>query len=142
MCRGSPLGWDRSPPGMPGRRRQTQMSQTRGTEATMSKQPTGTTPTGGSGRHEPQGSRDLSHRQRTGLLAFRVGLPAALAVSGTALLIAGLSAIGIVLIGTAAIAALVDLFARQTNESDLEREREEQARRTFMQTGRWPRRRG
>lgn len=118
------------------------MSQTHDTKATMSKHPAGTRPTGGSGRHGSQGTRDLSRRQRTGLLVFRVGLPAALAVPGAALLIAGLPAIGIVLIGTAAIAALVDLFARQTNESDLEREREEQARRTFAQTGRWPRRRG
>ena len=53
----------------------------------------------------------------------------------------GLLAAGIVLVGTAIIAALVDFFARMTNESDRERGREEQARREFMATGRWPRRR-
>src|SRR5580700_2875834 len=47
------------------------------------------------------------------------------------LLLLGLLPIGIVFIGTAIIAALVDFFARMTNESDLERGREEQARREF-----------
>ncbi|MGA8354826.1 MAG: hypothetical protein WB698_11725 [Solirubrobacteraceae bacterium] len=82
-------------------------------------------------------------RRGTGaLLLLRVGLPGTLATAGLVLLLLGLLPIGIVLIGTAIIAALVDFFARMTNESDLERGREEQARREFTSTGRWPRRRG
>lgn len=76
-----------------------------------------------------------------GLLLLRIGLPVSLATAGIILLLVGHAAIAIVLLGTAIIAALVDFFARMTNESDLDREREEQARSTFMRTGRWPGRR-
>lgn len=76
-----------------------------------------------------------------GMLLLRVVLPVTLATAGIILLLVGLAAIGIVLVGTAVIAALVDFFARMTNESDMDREREEQARSTFMRTGRWPGRR-
>jgi hypothetical protein len=81
------------------------------------------------------------HGAPCGLLLLRIGLPASLATAGIVLLLIGRAAIAIVLLGTALIAALVDFFARMTNESDLDREREEQARATFMRTGRWPGRR-
>lgn len=84
----------------------------------------------------------LGRRGTGALLLLRIGLPGTLATAGLVLLLLGLLPIGIVLIGTAIIAALVDFFARMTNESDLERGREEQARREFTATGRWPRRRG
>lgn len=87
------------------------------------------------------GSREPSQHQ-LGLLLLRVGLPVTLATAGIILLLVGSPAIGVVLVGVAIIAALVDFFARMTNESDLDRQREEQARSTFMRTGRWPGRKG
>lgn len=75
------------------------------------------------------------------LLLLRVGLPTTLIVAGLILALAGIVLVGIVLVGTGVIAAVVDFFARMTNESELDRDREEQARRTYMSTGSWPRRR-
>jgi hypothetical protein len=100
-------------------------------------------PSGSSSDDRADGPRAPSGRRGTGpLLLLRVGLPVMLATAGLVLLLLGLLPIGVVFVGTAIIAALVDFFARMTNESDLERGREEQARREFMATGRWPRRRG
>ncbi|MFZ2050377.1 MAG: hypothetical protein WAU69_05525 [Solirubrobacteraceae bacterium] len=100
-------------------------------------------PSDSSSSDRADGARAPLGRRGTGaLLLLRVGLPGTLATAGLVLLLLGLLPIGIVLIGTAIIAALVDFFARMTNESDLERGREEQARREFTSTGRWPRRRG
>ena len=94
------------------------------------------------GQGSGSGDRSQGSKPKLGLLLLRVGLPVTLATAGIIVLLLGLSSIGIVLVGTAIIAVFVDFFARMTNESDLDREREEQARRTFMRTGRWPRRRG
>lgn len=100
-------------------------------------------PSGSSSNDRADSHRAPSGHRGTGLLLLlRFGLPGTLATAGLVLLLLGLLPIGIVLVGTAIIAALVDFFARMTNESDLERGREEQARREFMATGRWPRRRG
>lgn len=76
-----------------------------------------------------------------GLSLLRIGLPATLLLAGLILLLIGVTLVGIVLIGAAMIAAVVDFFARMTNESELDRDQEEQARNTFMSTGSWPRRR-
>jgi hypothetical protein len=85
--------------------------------------------------------RGASPQRRVGglLLLLRIGLPGTLATAGLVLLLLGSLPVGVVLLGTAMIAALVDFFARMTNDSDVERERDEQARREFMATGRWPR---
>jgi hypothetical protein len=87
---------------------------------------------------------DANHKHLpvgVGLWLVRIGLPATLLTAGLVLLIIGVTLVGVVLIGAAVIAAVVDFFARMTNESELDRDREEQARRTFMRTGAWPRRR-
>lgn len=92
-------------------------------------------------KQRPRNVHPASDGAAYGLLLLRVGLPVSLATAGIVLLLVGRAAIAIVLLGAALIAVLVDFFARMTNESNLDREREEQARSTFMRTGRWPGRR-
>ncbi len=92
-------------------------------------------------KQRPRDARPAGDGAAYGLLLLRIGLPVSLAAAGIVLLLVGQAAIAIVLLGTAIIAVLVGFFARMTNESDLDREREEQARSTFMRTGRWPGRR-
>lgn len=72
------------------------------------------------------------------LLALRVGLPTVLALAGLVILLAGGTQLGLILIGTAGVSVIVDGYARQSISSNDDREREEQARRTFAETGRWP----
>lgn len=72
------------------------------------------------------------------LLALRVGLPALLALGGVIVLLAGGTQLGLILIGTAGVSVIVDGYARQSISSNGDREREEQARRIFAETGRWP----
>lgn len=86
---------------------------------------------GGAARRDPR---------RMLLLLLRVALPAALAVGGLVLIAIGLPYLGGGLLTAALIAVLTGFFARLTIASNLERDREEAARRTFQQTGRWPRR--
>lgn len=76
-----------------------------------------------------------------GLALMRVGLPVTLAVGGVVLAVIGSALLGAALLTTALIAVLVGYFARLTIASNFERDAEEQARRTFRETGRWPRRR-
>lgn len=95
-------------------------------------------------QHDPRPAQERAGSDRgvgAGLLLLRVGLPATLVVAGLILLLLGVTLIGIVLVGAGVIAVVVDFFARMTNESEFDRDREEQARRTFMSTGSWPRRR-
>lgn len=105
----------------------------------MSEHQAGRDPAGGSDDDRGDGRAKPSRWEGAGLLMLRVGLPVSLAMAGLVLMLLDLLPIGIVLLGTAIIAVLVDFFARMTNESDREREREEQARRQFTATGRWPR---
>jgi hypothetical protein len=84
-----------------------------------------------------QGASD-SRRSRVLLLALRVGLPLALLLTGLVILIVGETQLGLILIGIAGMAVIVDVYARQSIDSSDDREREEQARRTFSETGRWP----
>lgn len=108
----------------------------------------------GKGSSAESQSRDAGRQERTGaqpttqhgdasrrLLLVRVGLPAALTIGGIVLATVGLALLGAALLTTAIIAVLVGFFARLTVASNLERDSEEQARRTFRETGRWPRRR-
>lgn len=91
----------------------------------------------------PAGPRALgSRRRKVVLLALRVGLPLALLLVGMAILIAGETEMGLILVGIAGMSVIVDVYARQSIDSSDDREREEQARRTFSETGRWPSTRG
>lgn len=84
--------------------------------------------------HGARGSR----RRRLALMTLRVGLPLALALAGLAIFLAGETQLGLILLGTAGVSVIVDVYARQSIDSSADREREEQARRTFAETGRWP----
>jgi hypothetical protein len=88
--------------------------------------------------HRASGSR----RRKVSLLALRVGLPLALLLIGLIILIAGDTQLGLILVGIAGMSVIVDVYARQSIDSSEDREREEQARRTFSETGRWPSARG
>ena len=91
----------------------------------------------------PAGHRALgSRRRKVALLALRVGLPLAILLVGLAILIAGATQLGLILVGIAGMSVIVDVYARQSIDSSDDREREEQARRTFSETGRWPSARG
>ena len=83
-----------------------------------------------------------SRRHKVTLLALRVGLPLALLLAGLVILIAGETQLGLIMVGIAGMSVIVDVYARQSIDSSDDREREEQARRMFSQTGRWPSARG
>lgn len=72
------------------------------------------------------------------MLALRVGLPCALAISGIVILAGGETQLGLILIGTGGVSVIVDAWARQAISSNDDRQREEEARRIFSETGRWP----
>jgi hypothetical protein len=70
-------------------------------------------------------------RGRTGLLLVRFALPAAIAVAGIALVVAGdefAQGAGIVLVGVAGLVALANAFMRLAIQSERDREREEARR--------------
>ena len=74
--------------------------------------------------------------------AFRIGLPGAIALAGLALLIAGhgdVRAVGAALVGVAFLVVLANLYVRLSIASQRDRAREDEARREFTRTGRWPR---
>ena len=75
-------------------------------------------------------------------LAFvRIWLPLAVAVAGVVLIIAGgdvARGAGIVLLGVAALVVLANVLMRLGLSSERDREREEERRRAFSRTGRWP----
>lgn len=75
-----------------------------------------------------------------GLNLVRYGLPLAIAVAGVVALTQGEEAagLGVVLIGSAGIVLMINLLFRLSIRSNNEREQEEQARREFERTGRWP----
>jgi hypothetical protein len=70
--------------------------------------------------------------------AVRVGLPAAIAVLGAALLLAGQGALGGALLVTAFVVVLANLWVRLAIDSNRDRDDEAAARREFERTGRWP----
>jgi drug/metabolite transporter (DMT)-like permease len=76
------------------------------------------------------------------LQGARIWLPAAIALAGIALIVAGGdSAVGagIVLVGVALLVAFLNLLVRAGIASQRDREREEEARTYFDRHGRWPR---
>jgi hypothetical protein len=79
--------------------------------------------------------------QSPALVAVRYGLPALIALTGIVLAIAGdetWDAAGAVLVGVAALVALLNVLMRLGLESNRDREREERAREQFDRSGRWP----
>jgi hypothetical protein len=73
--------------------------------------------------------------------AFRIGLPAAIAVAGIVLAAAGhgdISVLGVALIGVAIVVLAANLYVRLSIASQRDRDREAAARREFTRTGRWP----
>jgi len=71
----------------------------------------------------------------------RLGVPLALVAAGVAVVLSGWrygDGLAVVLIGGAAAVALLGWFFRIGIEGDRERDREEDARRHFERTGRWP----
>lgn len=76
---------------------------------------------------------------------IRYGLPAAIAIAGTVVLVVGSAdpyavAAGVTLIGVALLVFLVDVFARLAISSQDDREREERAREERLRRGRGRRR--
>lgn len=83
------------------------------------------------------------------LAATRWWLPAAIAVAGVVLIVAGqarsssalndsLAAVGVALIVTALIVWMINWMFRMSIQSNREREREEAAREYFSRHGHWP----
>jgi hypothetical protein len=77
------------------------------------------------------------------LTATRVWLPLSIAVVGAVLTVMGrgrtnLAAVGVCLVLVALTVWLINWFFRMSLESNREREQEEEARRSFDRTGRWP----
>ena len=71
----------------------------------------------------------------------RVWLPAAIALAGVVLLVVGGDAergAGVVLIGSALMVVLANLFLRLGLSSERDREDEEAGREFFARHGRWP----
>ncbi len=74
-------------------------------------------------------------------LAARVGIPLVLVLGGIGVLLSGwryADGMAVVLIGGAAAIALLGWFFRLGVEGDKDRDREEDARRRYDRTGRWP----
>ena len=83
--------------------------------------------------------------RRVVLEATRVWLPLTIAVAGVVLIVAGharasspVAAAGVALLIVALIVWLLNLLFRMSVQSNLDREREEAARRYFDEHGRWP----
>ena len=73
----------------------------------------------------------------------RIGLPAAIAVAGVVGIVighgrTGAAAAGVGLLIVALIVWMINWMFRMSVQSNREREREEEARRYFDRTGRWP----
>jgi hypothetical protein len=73
----------------------------------------------------------------------RVWLPLAILIAGIVAIVLGhartaLAGGGVVLLGTAVIVRMVNWLFRMSVESNLDREREEEAREYFDLHGRWP----
>jgi hypothetical protein len=86
-------------------------------------------------------NRDDSAGPGPVLALVRYGLPAAIALAGIVLALAGgatLDAAGAVLVGVAALVALLNVLMRLGLESNGDRLREERAREYFDRHGRWP----
>jgi len=78
--------------------------------------------------------------QQLGLRLVRYGLPLAMIVAGIVVLARGgdEAGLGVMLIGSALIVALINALFRVSVVSNREREEEERARETFEREGRWP----
>lgn len=85
-----------------------------------------------------------SHPRRTAvaLAGVRFGLPAALLITGVALVVGAESdettGMGVTLSGLAFLVLLLNVLMRAGIRSQRDREREENARRYFDRHGRWP----
>ena len=85
----------------------------------------------------------LSRTARVLLTATRAWLPAAIAVVGAVFTVMGrfrsnIAAVGVCLLLVALTVWLINWLFRMSVESNREREDEEEARRFFDRTGRWP----
>jgi hypothetical protein len=69
---------------------------------------------------------------------LRVGLPVAVIIAGIVVIGVGPKALGGALIGVAVVVSILNAIIRLGFNSQADRDREEQARRTFTRTGRWP----
>jgi hypothetical protein len=80
--------------------------------------------------------------EQMSLRFVRVWFPALVVAAGIVLLVVGMSSTaigaGIVLVGAGLLIALFNFVFRMGLESNLDREREESARRFLDRTGRWP----
>ena len=72
------------------------------------------------------------------LWVVRVGLPTAIALGGLALLATGSAGLGLTLVGVALVVAFANALLRLGIASEADRDRDEEARRVFEQTGHWP----
>ncbi len=68
----------------------------------------------------------------------RVGVPGTIALVGIVVLAAGSAALGLTLVGVALVVAFANALMRIGIAGEADRDRDEQARRTFDETGRWP----
>jgi hypothetical protein len=75
---------------------------------------------------------------RRGIWLVRIGLPATIAVVGLAFLAAGSTGLGLTLLGVALVVAFANALVRLGIAGEADRDHEEEARRTFDRTGRWP----
>jgi hypothetical protein len=75
---------------------------------------------------------------RRGIWLVRIGLPATIAVVGLVFLAAGSTGLGLTLMGVALVVAFASALVRLGIAGEADRYRDEEARRIFHQTGRWP----
>ena len=75
---------------------------------------------------------------RRGIWLVRIGLPATIAVAGLVFLAAGSTGLGLTLMGVALVVAFANALVRLGIAGEADRDRDEEARRTFDRTGRWP----
>ena len=73
-----------------------------------------------------------------GIWLVRIGLPATIAVVGLDFLAAGSSGLGLTLMGVALVVAFANALLRLGIAGEADRDRDEEARHIFDQTGRWP----
>ena len=88
---------------------------------------------------DEQANHEADRAERAALISVRIVLPVAIALAGLILwLAAGLSALGLTLVGIAVLVWLADWLVRLGIGSERDRDREEEAREEFTETGRWP----
>jgi Flp pilus assembly protein TadB len=86
----------------------------------------------------PEPGEQRTRPASAGRAVARLGIPTLIAAAGLVLIAVGEAALGATLLGISLLVVGANWLARLSLRSQLDRDREEAARRQFSRTGRWP----